>query len=271
MAKHLLSFDLRADFACFKKPDVNGKQGTPPVHRYFTYNMLHKPALLGVFGAIVGLKGYNMKGQIPEYYEVFKDIQIGIEPLNEYHEKGNFLKTKITYTNGTGFGSEEQGGVLAIEEQTLVKPAYRCYVMLDDTIEHQATLRQRLLNCESVYLPYLGKNEFSAWWDKDSVQEYSFSEIKQLDNSYEVSSLFIKQFSVNENHEQEDKDDFNFLDMTIPKEIFIFFERLPKKFDEKLFQYELEKFSYTNVNIKAPKILNSLYFLEETEKYVQLF
>ena len=41
MAKRLLSFDLLADFACFKKPDVN--EGL-----VMTYNCLHKPALLGI-------------------------------------------------------------------------------------------------------------------------------------------------------------------------------------------------------------------------------
>lgn len=262
MAKHLLSFDLRADFACFKKPDVN--DGI-----ILTFNCLHKPALLGILGAIVGLKGYAKKGEFPEYYEVFKDLPIGIEPLEGYHDKGNFSKTIVKYTNTVGYANAD--GTLIVTEQTLVKPAYRCYVMLDDSIEHQATLRQRILNCESVYLPYLGKNEFSAWWEKESVKEYSFSEITQIDSSYEVSSLFIKQFSVSENREQEDREDFNFLDMSIPKEVFVFFERLPKKFDEKLYQYELEKFSYTNVNIKASKVLHSLYFLEETKKYVQLF
>ena len=62
MAKHIISFDLRADFACFKKPDIN--EGT-----ILTFNSLHKPALLGVLGAIVGLKGYNKRGEFPEYYQ----------------------------------------------------------------------------------------------------------------------------------------------------------------------------------------------------------
>ena len=44
----LISFDLCADMGFLKKPDINEKI-------YLTYNMLHKPALLGILGAIIGL------------------------------------------------------------------------------------------------------------------------------------------------------------------------------------------------------------------------
>lgn len=55
MRPNLISFDLRADFGVFKKPDVNeGLQ--------LTFNMLHRPALLGILGAIAGLEGYQKKG-----------------------------------------------------------------------------------------------------------------------------------------------------------------------------------------------------------------
>ncbi len=125
MAKHLLSFDLRADFACFKKPDVN--EGI-----ILTFNCLHKPALLGILGAIVGLKGYSRKGEFPEYYHVFKDLPVGIEPLEGFHEKGNFNKTIIKYTNTVGYANAD--GNLIVTEQTLIRPGYRCYVLVDDDI-----------------------------------------------------------------------------------------------------------------------------------------
>ena len=74
MPQRLISFDLKADFGCMKKPDVNDGL-------MLTFNMLHKPALLGILGAIVGLKGYSKNKEFPEYYTVFKDLKIGIEPL----------------------------------------------------------------------------------------------------------------------------------------------------------------------------------------------
>ena len=51
MSKRLISFDLKADFGCLKKPDVNDGL-------MLSFNMLHKPALMGILGAIVGEKGF---------------------------------------------------------------------------------------------------------------------------------------------------------------------------------------------------------------------
>ena len=59
--QRLISFDLQADFGFFKKPDYNDGM-------LLTYNMLHKPALLGLLGAVIGLQGYRRKGELPEYY-----------------------------------------------------------------------------------------------------------------------------------------------------------------------------------------------------------
>ena len=46
-----ISFILSGKTACFRKPDVNQ-------FAYFTYNNIHKPALLGLFGAVIGF-GYT--------------------------------------------------------------------------------------------------------------------------------------------------------------------------------------------------------------------
>jgi len=129
----LISIDLFADFGMLKKPDTN-----EPV--YLTFNMLHKPALLGILGAIAGLEGFKEKGKLPEYYLKLKDLQVGIQPIN--HEKGNFQKTTIKYNNATGFANKDDknnGATLNIVEQTLVTPAFRCYLYLDTDNELQST------------------------------------------------------------------------------------------------------------------------------------
>jgi len=118
----LISIDLFADFGMLKKPDTN-----EPV--YLTFNMLHKPALLGIIGAIIGEKGFQKFGELPDYYKKLKDLKVSIQPLN--HENGNYQKTIITYNNTTGMASKETGGNLMITEQTLIAPAYRCYFLLD--------------------------------------------------------------------------------------------------------------------------------------------
>src|SRR5690606_15618456 len=145
--KQLISFDIKADFGFLKKPDTN-----EPI--YLTFNMVHKPFVLGLLGAISGERGFQKNEALPDYYLKLRDTLIGIKPLND--EKGNFQKTVITYNNGVGYASHETGGNLIIKEQTLINPSYRIY-LLTDNLE----LIQRIQNHEAEFLPYLGKNDFS--------------------------------------------------------------------------------------------------------------
>ena len=114
MNERLISFDLKSDFGFFKKPDVNDT--------YLTYNMLHKPALLGILGAIIGLKGFEQNKRLPDYYTLLRHLKIGIKPLGT--DNGNFLKCFIGYNNATGMASKEEGGILQVKEQTLIQPYF---------------------------------------------------------------------------------------------------------------------------------------------------
>ena len=65
-----LKFVLKGKTAFFKNPEVN-------TYQYFTYGNIHKPALLGIFGTILGYKGYESHfDHFPEYYEKLKNVQI---------------------------------------------------------------------------------------------------------------------------------------------------------------------------------------------------
>jgi len=261
MAKHLLSFDLRADFACFKKPDVN--EGI-----ILTFNSLHKPALLGILGAITGLKGYSRKGEFPEYYQVFKNLPVGIEPLEGFHEKGNFNKTIIKYTNTVGYANAD--GTLIVTEQTLIRPGYRCYVLLDDTIQQHATLLEQLQKGQSVYLPYLGKNEFSAWWSEVSVKEYSYSPFT-TSSDFKIASLFVRQYPLL--HQKVPQKFSPSLRTMTNISSFMYFERLPLSFNEVLFQYELAEFAFTDWTLKEDSVIDALFEIEAEgqKKVIQLF
>jgi CRISPR-associated protein Cas5h len=256
MRQVLISFDLRADFGVFKKPDVN--VGLQP-----TFNMLHKPALLGILGAIAGLEGYQKKGEFPVYFRELRDLKVGIEPID--HENGNFTKTVIKYTNTVGYANDD--GTLIITEQTLRKPAYRCYLLADLDQPLQALLYDRIRTGEAEYLPYLGKNECSAWWDKSNEYEYS---VDKPDGSYSVKTLFQQ---VNWLLKEEKDDGFESFDLFGPPKpnTFIYFERLPVDFDDRLFQYRLGNFSFTNFLLKPTARLENLFYLPSENKYVQLF
>lgn len=252
----IISFDLKAEMGFFKKPDIN--DGI-----YLTYNMLHKPALLGILGAIVGLQGYHKNGELPEYYQKLKHLKVGIAPLES--DNGNFTKDVVAYNNGTGFASSEAGGNLIVKEQILLKPSYRCYLLLDLDNPLEQTIYGHLINQEAVFLPYLGKNDFSAWWD--NVQEYQYECFVPKGN-YKISSIFSKSEAVSGYIVQA---------MSIfskgNEPVFVYFERLPIELDEKLFQYNYGDFVYSNATFRKDMNMSAsgdFYYINETD-IIQLF
>jgi CRISPR-associated protein Cas5h len=259
----LISLDIKADFGMFKKPDTN-----EPV--YLTFNMLHKPALLGILGAIAGLRGFTKNGEFPEYYELYKDIKVSIMPLEDeerdkkYHEKGHCSKTIIKYNNGTGMASEEAGGNLMVAEQTLVSPAYRCFILLDTDIEKQKKLCENILSYQAEFVPYLGKNECSAWWS--NAREHKYSEFKP-DGFFKIDSLFVKEEVLIKGVKKARfipgirKDFSNFP--------FVYFENLPHSYmGAPLFQYSYKPFAFTNSELKEEYSPSDSFQLLKTETNV---
>ncbi len=240
----LISIDLFADFGMLKKPDTN-----EPV--YLTFNMLHKPALLGILGAVAGLKGFEKKGELPDYYTELNKLKIGIQPIEKdektgkvFNENGNFQKTTIAYNNTTGMASKEKGGNLIVTEQTLVAPAFRCYFLLDLNNEIHQKIDKNLSNNHAEFLPYLGKNEFSVWWEK--YREFKFEKFKPTEN-FKISSIFIKDKPVKEGKAEEYFD--LFADLSGKGNSFIYFEHLPIGYAEiatKQYQYEFRNFAFSD-------------------------
>jgi CRISPR-associated protein Cas5h len=252
----LISFDLKADFAFFRKPDTNATIN-------LSYNIIHRPAVLGILGAIIGLEGYKEKGKMPQYYDVLKDVRIGIEPLN--HDKGNYTKTNIKYSNTVGYANK--GTNFLTEELTLVNPEYRIYLLLDETEDNQKQLAENLKKGCAEFIPYLGKNEFTAWWSSESYKEYHSSENETPNGSVKVRTIFQKETVLKNNMEAPFPDLLNFDHTESP---FIYFERLPRDFDLTLMQYDLSEFAFSNYQIKNAQTLKNLYFVDELNAYVQL-
>ena len=256
MKNKIISIDLNADFGFLKKPDIN--EGI-----YLTYNMLHKPAFLGILGAIIGLAGYMEKDKFPEYYEQLKDLQIGIEPLNS--EKGNYTKTVIQYNNAVGYASQETGGNLIVKEQVLIKPKFRCYILIQQDHPKRFSILKNLEKKQAEFLPYFGKNDFSLWWD--NFQTYDFN-LFPFDRDYKICSLFMKSDQTLKNFVQ--RQTFNVFGSN-QESNFMCFEELPVGFDERLVQYEKQQFVYTNFNFPNELKVENLYQLEGKNELVQLF
>lgn len=236
--KKLISFTIKAEFGMFKKPDINDKI-------FVSYNMVHKPYLLGILGAIMGYAGHNQnrdKSKMPEYYEKLKDIRVAIAPSSQ--NGGIFKKEFIIFNNTTN------GTIANITEQTLVNPAYRIYLELDDEVDRE--LIQKLKNNEAIFPPYMGKNEFSLWWDKFRVHD-KFDNVETKEK-FEVKSIIKKteNFILKNSGYKERTTNYFYL-----------FERLPIGFDEQLKQYQYHDFLYTNSVFKNNKSLENIYECDE--------
>jgi len=219
-------------------------------------------------GAIIGLAGYKEKGQPPEYYKCLQDLLVGIEPLEGKHEKGNFKKTSVKYTNTVGYANKD--GNLLVEESMLIGPGYRCYLMLSTGNPHHVRIYEYLKSGNAEFIPYLGKNEFHAWFN-DSFVEYEYHTFSP-ESDFMISSLFIKEEIL---RKRRINARFSFSTMSMTNQgSFCYFERLPIGFDELLNQYELAEFAYTNWTLKKDgTLMDNLYSVKASgeERVIQLF
>jgi len=238
--KKLISFTIESDFGMFKKPDINDKV-------FITYNIIPKTYVLGMLGSIMGYGGYAQnkdKTKMPEFYEKLKDIRVAIAPKSE---NGGILKKELITFNNTC-----DGEIKNITEQTLVNPAYDIFLELDETNQEHFELITRLKNKKAEFLPYMGKNEFSLWWD-DFQEHKKFEKVEQKEQ-FQVLTIIPK----NENFVIKNS---GYKELTT--NYFYLFERLPVDWSDNPKQYEYQDFLYTNTIFKSTKSFESLKDIAE--------
>jgi CRISPR-associated protein Cas5h len=234
----ILKFKLHGNTAFFKKPDVNS-------YLYFTYGNIHKAALMGIFGAIVGYGGYNQldlkkridknnKDVLPEFYIKLENFKIGIEPLND---EAVINKKVQVFNNSVGYASKEMGGNLIVKEQWLENPAWNIYLLIDS--DEAIKISEYIINNKAVYQPYLGKNDHLA----------NISEVELIDDC--IKPLDIKKinslcFKENISFTMPEIDPF--LDAEV-EEVFKYKEKLPYKLNKETSLYELKTFVYSNMDV----------------------
>lgn len=212
-----LKFTLSGKTAFFKRPEFN-------TYYYFTFGNIHKVALLGMFGAILGYRGYDNTIELPEFYQELKGIKLSILPQNK---KGYFSKKIQYYNNSVGYASKEQGGNLIVKEQWLENVCWDIVVLLDN--EEADKLTDSLINHKCVYIPYLGKNDHPA-----TISNPLVIDLKERDINEEVIDCL---FPKGDFEEAED------LDIDFYK----YQESLPIGLNEKTGLYEYMTFIHTNL------------------------
>lgn len=215
----ILKFRLKGKTAFFKNPEVN-------TYYYFTYGNIHRVALLGLFGAILGYQGYNAQQEVyPEFYEKLKGLKAAVVPAAEY---GCFEKKVQTFNNSVGYASQETGGNLIVKEQWLEKPEWQVYVLIQD--EESRRLADAVMAHHCVYMPYLGKNDHPA----DLLEAEIITAEPEGPIGGPVSNLIPESMA-----------EFDFGKMT-----FKYTEYLPVKLKETTNLYETEKMILTDAWVK---------------------
>ncbi|MPM42989.1 hypothetical protein SDC9_89661 [bioreactor metagenome] len=249
---NVLKFTLSGRTAFFKKPDVNS-------YYYFTYGNIHKVALLGILGAIMGFEGYNQKtmretykalykeseikkelSSYPEFYEKLRDIKIAIVPQSE---KGYIEKKVQVFNNSVGYASQEKGGNLIVKEQWLENPKWSIYLLMEGKVEEE--IGDRLSYFSFKYLPYLGKNDHVANIDNVEI----IKDVERIENVDKIHSLYIEEyFQLNvckEDNIFDYEDDY--------EGTWKYEELLPVALEENTNKYEFERFIYTNSSLNPKR------------------
>ena len=234
-----IKFDLTGEMACFRKPETNSSV-------YLTFSNIHKVALLGLLGSIIGLKGYNQtkEKEFPEFYRLLKDFKIAIET-----PKCNKLTQVNTFNNSTGIASQQDGGNQIVKENILLNPKWTIYIMENDTLEYQK-LKDYLQNKKCKFIPYLGRNDYFA-----NIENV---EILELEENFDTSCTYDS--LVNASFDDIVKDNTNklgLLSKANAKNNFLHFEKLPIQLDKETFHYVYKDFLLTSDKvIKKPDTYN---------------
>ena len=251
-----LKFTLSGNSAFFKDNVINTV--------YLTYGNIHRVALLGMFGAILGYGGYSKHNDMlkkknkkmpdyPEFYEKLKDIKISIVSNGK---NGYFNKKLQTFNNSVGYASKEEGGNLIVKQFWLENPSWDIYILLD--CDEAKKIADYIQNRKAIYLPYLGSNDHLA-----NIMDVEIIDIEEKmsseDETIEILSM-IKDSDISE----KKKNVFSIDKNSIRDDIYKYSEYLPVALSKDLNQHEKEKMTITNMSI----ILKKSYYKVEDKNIV---
>lgn len=257
----ILRFTLSGKNAFFKKPEVNS-------YVYFTYGNIHKIALLGMFGAILGYGGYTqikdfgkknkkekLKESFPEFYEKLKDLKISILPAAE--NRRGFIPKKIqAFNNSVGYASREQGGNLIVKEQWLENPKWEICLLIES--EEAEKVKQSICGKTCIYYPYLGKNDHPADISNIRMEQAETIEFKmgRLDCFAPKGCVDIADLDYDDKEELDAFGEFKYE------------EALPWGMDGWTNQYILRTFLYTDEFVESKCEDMPVYLLQDGKKIV---
>ena len=168
-----IKFTLSGDLAFFKDPYKNDVE--------CSYPHIHRPVLLGICGAILGLRGRESD---MEYYHKLGTMGVSIVP-----SKIKFDTFRDAITNTTCFGNGD-GYTQIINKVLLVDPRWDIYLKQNDVEDCLwEDLKRRLLTGEHEYTVGLGERKLFADIDNVEIGEMKLANIDDIDK---ISSIIYR-------------------------------------------------------------------------------
>ena len=217
-----LKVTLSGDSAFFKDNVINTV--------YLTYGNIHRVALLGIFGAILGYNGYSKQN------DMLKKKKKNITDYPEFYEKLNDIKIAIV-SNGEN-------------------PSWDIYLLLD--CEEAKKIADYIKDRKAIYLPYLGTNDHLANITDVEIVNIE-KKITSENENIEILSM-VKACDISD----KKKNDFS-MDSNMRKDIYKYSEYLPIELSKELNQYIKEKITITNMSVK---LLKEYYYKVEDKNIV---
>ncbi len=164
----IISFRISGSFAAFRDPSVTSNQTA--------YYIPSKSAVVGILGAMIGIKRSDQLGDIysKEYLDFFKQTKIGIQLESP--------PKKVVYF--TNHRSLKQPKTKPFKTEVVENPRYTIYV--DTEKMYFEKLSNALKKNEFVYSPYLGHAYCPA-----SVFDSIEIDAKVIESKYEKTKCVV--------------------------------------------------------------------------------
>lgn len=237
----LISIDFKSDFGIFKNPMWNGEKGKG----IYTFDSIHKIAILGIFGNLLGLSRSG-------FYDKLKHLKIGISINNDIKKKWDIINSHSGFFN--------QGNNLNINRELLIDPSYRVYVLLGETKE-DSELYNILKNDLVGHFNdiYFGRPTFIV--NRSGFKEYNYNKVDKYKGT--LDTIFPSKYS---EIEEDSEYNLNYIFGNNDNDVFEKELYLPVTLTEdrnNLKRYgEYVKFTYTNKEVvfdKETYIINDSY------------
>lgn len=173
-----LKFNLWGLGACFTRPHINSV--------FSTYSHIHKVALLGMLGAIIGIeKDGTKKGEIPNFYKELRNLKVSIIPKKPRF----FTVDNVVTETSCMFNTNKDGSTYLAYYKELYRPSWDVYI-LNDNSDNYNKIKEYIIAEKKYFLPYLGKNHFHG-----TIEEAKILECEDIDLSdiVTIDSLFPRE------------------------------------------------------------------------------